>query len=75
MATNLDLDDALIARAQELGGHRTKKEAVTVALEGYVRRLQQLRILELEGAIDYDPGYDYKDARRRDLRRVPPSWQ
>ena len=33
MATNLDISDELINEAKGLGGHRTKKEAVTAALE------------------------------------------
>ena len=40
MATNLQLDDRLIKQAVELGGHRTKKVAVTEALADYVRHLR-----------------------------------
>ena len=65
MATNLDLDDELIEAAVKAGGHRSKKEAVTAALEEYVRYRQRLQILDLVGTIDYDPAYDYKAARRR----------
>jgi len=68
MATNLDLDDRLIQEARKLGGHRTKKEAVTAALDEYVRRRKQLEILSLFGTIDYDPEYDYKRARRMKRR-------
>ena len=71
MATNLALDDDLIREAQEIGGHKTKREAVTVALEEYIRRRKQLRILELEGTVEYDADYDYKEVRKRDLRRIP----
>jgi Arc/MetJ family transcription regulator len=35
--TNLALDDELIDAAKELGQHRSKKEAVTIALEEYIR--------------------------------------
>lgn len=65
MPTNLALDDRLIERARRIGGHRTKKDAVTAALEEYVQRRRQQRILELVGTIDYDPDYDYKASRRR----------
>jgi Arc/MetJ family transcription regulator len=65
MATNLALDDALIEEARKSGGHRTKKEAVTKALEEYVRRRKQLRILNSFGTVDFDPAYDYKAERRR----------
>jgi Arc/MetJ family transcription regulator len=65
MPTNLALDDRLINKARRIGGHRTKREAVTAALEEYVRRREQLRILELAGKIDYVPGHDYKALRRK----------
>ena len=65
MATNLALDDKLIAEAVKIGGHKTKKEAVMAALREYVRRREQLKILELAGQIEYDPDYDYKAARGR----------
>jgi hypothetical protein len=65
MATNLALDDRLIEEARRSGGHRTKKEAVTRALEEYVRRRKQLRILESFGTVDFDPSYDYKAERKR----------
>lgn len=65
MPTNLAIDDDLLREAQRIGGHRTKKAAVTAALEEYIRRRKQLQILELFGQIDYDPGYDYKTHRQR----------
>ena len=64
MATNLALDDALIDEAKTVGKHKTKKAAVTAALREYVKRRNQLLILELVGKIDYDPDYDYKALRR-----------
>ena len=64
MATNLNLDDKLIERARKLGGHRTKKEAVTKALEEYVQWLRQKAIVSDFGTIDYDDDYDYKKQRR-----------
>ena len=68
MPTNLALDDRLILEAQKLGKHRTKKEAVTAALDEYVRRRKQMEIISLFGTIDYDPAYDYKRARRMKRR-------
>jgi len=64
MATNLALDDQLIEEAQKLGHHRTKKEAVTAALDEYVKRRRQQDILALFGKIDYEQSYDYKRERR-----------
>ena len=65
MATNLAIDDRLIEEARQVGGHRTKKAAVTEALQEYIRRRRQLEITGLFGQIDYDPRYDYKAQRRR----------
>jgi hypothetical protein len=65
MPTNLAIDDRLIAEAQKLGHHRTKKDAVTAALDEYVRRRKQQQIVSLFGTIDYDQRYDYKRERRR----------
>ena len=60
MATNLDIDDRLLNEALKIGGHRTKKETVTEALQEYIRRRKQMNVTELFGKIDYDPTYDYK---------------
>lgn len=65
VATNLALDDRLIEEARRVGGHKTKKEAVTSALTEYVRRRKRLRILDQFGAVDYDASYDYKAERRK----------
>jgi len=64
MATNLALDDRLIEEARRAGRHKTKKDAVTAALEEYVKRRKQLRILNVFGQFDFDPAYDYKAERR-----------
>jgi Arc/MetJ family transcription regulator len=47
MATNLALDDRLIDEARLVGGHKTKREAVTAALEEYIKRRKKRGILEL----------------------------
>lgn len=64
MATNLALDDELIEAARKLGGHRSKREAVTRALEEYILRIRQQDILSDFGTVDYDPKYDHKKQRR-----------
>jgi Arc/MetJ family transcription regulator len=64
MPTNLAIDDRLITEAQKLGRHRTKKEAVTAALDEYIRRRKQLDVLAMFGKVDYDENYDYKRERR-----------
>ena len=65
MATNLDLDPALVDEAVAVGGLRTKKETVTEALREYIARRRQATVTSLFGTVDYDPKYDYKKQRRR----------
>lgn len=71
MATNLQIDDALLVEAVQLGGFSSKKAAVNEVLREFVQRKKELNILELFGTIDFDPKWDYKAARRRDARRIP----
>lgn len=65
MPTNLALDDRLIEEAQAIGGHKSKKAAVTTALQEYVQRHKQAEIIKLFGTIDFDPAWDYKIDRKR----------
>jgi len=65
MATNLDIDPALLEEAVEIGGRKTKKAAVTEALQEYIQRRRQREILATFGSIDYDPSFDYKEQRKR----------
>ena len=65
MATNLAIDDQLIERARIVGKHRTKKSAVTEALQEYIERRQQLEVLELFNSIEYDSEYNYKEQRKK----------
>lgn len=65
MATNLAIDDHLLEEAQRIGGHRTKKATVTEALQEYIQRRKQARILELFGKIQFDAKYNYKKQRGR----------
>lgn len=65
MPTNLAIDDALLEQAKTIGRHKTKKAAVTEALEEYVRRRRQIEVTKVFGSIDYDESYDYKEQRRR----------
>ena len=71
MATNLALDDRLILDAVKLGGHKTKREAVTAALQEYVKSKRRQGILEMFGKVDFDPAWDHKAARSRGNKRIP----
>jgi hypothetical protein len=63
MATNLDINPTLLQRALEVSGERTKTAVVTRALEEYVARREQKRLLELFGALEWDREFDYKTER------------
>ncbi|HEX9772598.1 MAG TPA: type II toxin-antitoxin system VapB family antitoxin [Steroidobacteraceae bacterium] len=65
MATNLSIDPKLIEQALEVSGERTKKAAVTRALEEFIARRRQKHLLELLGKLEWDPLYDYKAERAR----------
>ncbi len=65
MATNLALDDKLIEAAVRAGGHKTKKAAVTAALNEYVRSRRRRQVLQMRGQVEYFDDYDYKALRRR----------
>ena len=65
MATHLAIDPDLLDKALELSGERTKKAAVTKALQEFIARRQQRRIFELMGKLDWDTSYDHKAERSR----------
>ena len=65
MATNLALDPDLIERALEVSGERTKKAAVTRALEEFIARRRQKRLVDLMGKLEWDKSFDYKAERSR----------
>jgi len=66
MPTNLTLDDSLIQEAVRVGHHRTKKEAVTAALQEYVQTRTRREILDWVGKVEYFDDYDPE--RLRDHR-------
>ena len=65
MATNLSIDPELIELAFKVSGERTKKAAVTRALQEFIARRRQKRLLDLMGKLEWDPSYDYKAERSR----------
>jgi hypothetical protein len=65
MATNLSLDPELLEKALEVSGEKTKKAAVTKALEEFIARREQRCILKLFGTLEWNKGYDYKKERSR----------
>lgn len=65
MATNLSIDPKLIDQALRVSGEKTKKAAVTRALEEFIARRKQKDILGLLGKLEWDAKYNYKAERSR----------
>lgn len=65
MATNLSIDPDLLERALEVSGEKTKRAAVTKALEEFIARRRQKRLLDLMGKLEWNEGFDYKSERTR----------
>jgi len=65
VAAKLSLDPVLLDHAVELSGERTKKAAVTRALEGFIARRGQKRLVDLMGKLEWDKSFDCKAERSR----------
>lgn len=65
MATNLAIDPVLLDRAVEVSGERTKKAVVTKALQEFIARREQQRVIELMGKLEWDNSFNYKAERSR----------
>jgi Arc/MetJ family transcription regulator len=65
MATNLDIDPELLEKALQLSGEKSKRLAVTRALEEFVARREQKKLLTLFGKLEWSKSYDYKAERSR----------
>ncbi|MDO5055723.1 MAG: type II toxin-antitoxin system VapB family antitoxin [Lautropia sp.] len=65
MATNLALDPELLEQAFRLSGQPSKKAAVTLALQEFISRRQQRKVIELFGSLDWNDDFDYKAERNR----------
>ena len=63
MATNLTIDTQLLDNAVKIGGLKTEKDTVNLALEEFIMRRKQTEIISLFGTVVYDEDYDYKQDR------------
>jgi Arc/MetJ family transcription regulator len=63
MRTNIVLDDQLVAEAARVTGITTKKDLVHEALRVLIATRRRKSLLDLEGKIQFAPGYDYKSLR------------
>jgi hypothetical protein len=65
MPTNLAIEPALLDRAVEVSGAKSKTAAVTQALREFIARREQARVVELFGTLEWDPAFDHKRERTR----------
>ena len=65
MPTDLVIDPALLDRAVRISGERTKKAVVTKALQEFIARREQKRVVELMGKLEWDDAFAYKAERSR----------
>ena len=67
MRTTIDIDEKLMQDIQEATGQPTKSEAVSEALERYLRyqRLNQLRELQGELDLDLDDWYEFRHSETK----------
>ncbi len=66
MEPDLGIDPDLLERALAIGGERTKKATVNRALQEFIARRSQARVLDLFGTLDSDGEYDFKRERSRE---------
>ena len=66
MATNLSIDTKLLDNALKIGGLKTKKDTVNLALEEFIKKREVADVITLFGTVEYDKNYNYKKARQRD---------
>lgn len=71
ITTNLRVDPEILQRELEIGGDKTKSATVNRALEDFINRRAQAKIINsLHEFDDWDPDYDYKEERRRRARKL-----
>ncbi|MDL2229484.1 type II toxin-antitoxin system VapB family antitoxin [Treponema sp. OttesenSCG-928-L16] len=63
MATNLAIDDKLLNTALTIGGLKTKKETVTVALDEFIKRRKRQEAIALKGKVDFDEDWSPRKIR------------
>ena len=65
MEALLSLDNKLLDSAFRIGGLKTPKETVNVALEEFIKKRKSEELISLFHSIEYDCGYNYKELRKR----------
>ena len=63
LRTNIMIDDALMSKAMDVSGLKTKKEIVEKALEEFIEKRTRKDLSELKGRIQFYEGYDHNAFR------------
>lgn len=58
MRTSIEIDDSLMEQALRLSHLGTKKEVVHQALEQFVKRLKRMKLLEMQGKVEWKGDLD-----------------
>lgn len=72
MRTTININDRLFEEVMERTAAKTKTEAVTRALEEFVRRKRMAEIKSLFGKIKFD--LDWKKLEREEVKRFKHAW-
>lgn len=65
MASNLALKEELVEETLKLSGAKSKKDAINLAMEEFIKLKKRQRLMKLKGGIAFDVKYDYKASRKR----------
>ncbi len=65
MRTTLAVKEELIEQVKALSGVKTKKEAVEIALEEFIKRRKSRKLIDLEGKVALSVDLDGLLGRRR----------
>jgi Arc/MetJ family transcription regulator len=63
MATNLAIDDNLLASALNISGLKTKRDTVNLALEEFIQRRKRQEARTLFGKIDFNEEWNPRKIR------------
>ena len=58
MRTNIEVDEEAILQIMKRGEARSRKMAIEVSLERFIRRLAQLELLQLRGKVRWEGDLD-----------------
>ena len=63
MRLEIELDDDLVAEAMRVSGITDLDELIREALQALIAQGRRKSLLDLQGKIEFAPGYDFKQLR------------